>query len=354
MAQWMTALILLLGAAGCGSGGPEPTLVFPDTHSPAEEVAAGDDSTGDVATPKDLISDSVNPPVDTVADLGGDAPAPDAGEDVGSAHECEQDQDCAHLSDNPCTFWFCHPSKKTCKPATFGDGSPCDDGDVCTVGDTCQDGVCESGEVIPPPQEWDDPCNDLVCDPETGWHQEQVDGPCDDDDPCTEGDQCHEGFCVGGPNVCTNPECGDGYCQDLETCETCPEDCGSCESSCCQGGSLPGCDDPLCQEIVCAIDGFCCAEKWDWACADFAEDHCTVCGGEATCGDGFCDFGEDCQTCPPDCDGNCDSDCCFVHPGGGCDHEICQDKICQQDPVCCEKWDAFCVEDAQNACGICF
>ena len=302
MAQWMTALILLLGAAGCGGGGPEPTLVFPDTHSPAEEIAAGDDSTGDVATPKDLISDSVNPPVDTVADLGGDAPAPDAGEDIGSAHECEQDQDCAHLSDDPCTFWFCHPSKKTCKPATFGDGSP-----------------------------------------------------CDDDDPCTEDDQCHEGICVGGPNVCTEPECGDGYCQDLETCETCPLDCGLCETNCCDPHDSPGCNDQTCQDIVCAIDDFCCTNTWDWVCASDAEKHCLICGGGATCGDGFCDFGEDCQTCPLDCNGSCGSDCCFVHPGGGCDHENCEKKICPQDPACCEdSWDAFCVEDALSACGICY
>lgn len=303
MTRRTTALAVLLCAVGCGGGGPEPALVFPDTHRPGEEVGAWDDTTGDIATPNDLLVDGGDVPADTVEnpDLGEDAPTPDAGEDAGSPQECEEDHDCVHLSDDTCTFWFCHPSKKTCKPATFGDGSPCDDGD-----------------------------------------------------PCTEGDQCHEGFCVGGPNVCTGPECGDGYCQDLETCETCPQDCGSCESSCCQGGSLPGCDDPLCQEIVCAIDDFCCTQKWDWACAEYAEDHCSVCGGGATCGDGFCDFGEDCQTCPLDCDGSCDSDCCFVHPGGGCDHENCEYKICQQDPACCDNsWDAFCVEDALTSCGIC-
>jgi hypothetical protein len=331
-------MISLLVAAGCGGDGPTPGLVFPDgATEPGEDVVRPEDTGGD-----------------GVGDAAADTAAPDTAGDTAPPPECDTDEDCAGRSQDPCSFWFCHPTQKSCKPATYADGSPCDDGDVCTVGDVCADGACQSGAVVAPPDPWDDPCNVLDCDPEDGWHPVPVVGPCDDGDPCTVDDLCHAGACSGGKDICTEPHCGDGVCQDLEHCESCPQDCGGCETDCCDGHESKGCNDKACEEIICGQDVFCCNQQWDDICAQDAVQFCAICGGGSTCGDGACDFGEDCQSCPVDCDGGCASDCCFIHPGDGCQAEACQDKVCEEDEFCCtEGWDAYCVSRAQEICGLC-
>ncbi|MGE0641800.1 MAG: hypothetical protein AB7G12_14715 [Thermoanaerobaculia bacterium] len=58
-------------------------------------------------------------------------------------------------------------------------------------------------------------------------------------------------------------------------------------SNCCVGsgpgdgpdGSQAGCDDPTCQDTVCAFDPFCCQVEWDDICVNEALVYCTVCGG---------------------------------------------------------------------------
>ncbi len=346
--RWVLVMISLLVSAGCGGEGPAPGLVFPDAAEPGGDSVQAADGVAD------LEPSDVHRPKDTADDDAPDGGGLDVVEDTGPAPDCETDADCAHLSDDPCTFWFCHPTQQTCKPATFADGDPCDDDDVCTIGDSCVDGVCISGEVVVPPELWDDPCNAQDCDPVTGWHPIPVEGPCDDEDPCTHDDQCVDGLCVGGVDVCTGPECGDGSCDDTEHCESCPQDCGACETNCCEGHGGMGCDDKSCEEIVCGQDVFCCNGEWDDICAQDAVQHCSICGGGPICGDGHCDFGEDCQGCPVDCDGGCDSDCCFLHPGSGCQSNNCEDKVCDKDEFCCvEGWDDYCVDWAQYLCGIC-
>jgi len=382
----LAILTLAISAGGCGGGGGGPFMVFPDTAgAPPGEISGGDAASGDSAAAPDRIG----PGGEAQDGVGqADVPAPDVEDpdvtdDQGPVSDCDSDDDCHQLTDDPCTFWLCHETHKACVPVKFPDGDPCDDGDVCTVGDKCHGGACVSGAVVPPPEVWDDPCNDLVCDPETGWHPKPIEGscddghvcngdeeckdgvcvslapppagtPCDNGDPCTDGDTCHGEVCMGGDDICTAPTCGDGVCQDDEHCQSCEEDCGTCESSCCQTGLGPGCDNDFCQGIVCDIDEFCCTESWDWNCADWAEEECPVCGGGAKCGDWFCDFGEDCQTCPSDCLGGCGHDCCFVHPEAGCEHENCEDKVCSWDDFCCVGgWDAWCVESALWLCGIC-
>ena len=349
MVWWKVTLVaaLVVGAGGCSGDGPGPSLTFPDTtvtadgQGPAEDLRAPDDS----AAP-DTGQDGVIGPEDSTT--------PDAVEDTSPPLVCEADDDCTHFSDDPCTLWFCHPTQGICMPATFPDDDPCDDGDLCTVGDHCTDGVCVSGEVIPPPEVWDDPCNALVCDPALGWHPEPVDGPCDDDDPCTGGDQCVDGLCLGGEDLCQEPGCGDGHCEAPESCTSCPKDCGPCEANCCAPHEGAGCDNPTCQEIVCDGDVFCCNGSWDDLCAQSAVLHCGICDGGPACGDGSCDLGESCESCPWDCDGACDSDCCVVHPGSTCQPLTCQEKVCQQDDFCCEEgWDDYCVETAQAVCGVC-
>lgn len=88
--------------------------------------------------------------------------------------------------------------------------------------------------------------------------------------------------------------CGDGTCQvDLESCETCPGDCGGpCAGSC--------------------GDGACDAAGGE-ACDTCAPD----CGACASCGDGTCDEpAESCESCASDC-GVCQCEPDDLEPNGG-------------------------------------
>ena len=51
-----------------------------------------------------------------------------------------------------------------------------------------------------------------------------------------------------------------------------PGDCGDCNQP--DPGGNPGCSDPACQAIVCAVDPFCCDIAWGGLCADLAADIC--------------------------------------------------------------------------------
>lgn len=91
---------------------------------------------------------------------------------------------------------------------------------------------------------------------------------------------------------------------------------GGADSDCCVPNGTPGCDCPVCQDIVCGADPFCCDVSWDGACAGAAGDLCgDLCaggdfdcgGGEPVCGDGICDGPESCANCPKDCGGPCEA-----------------------------------------------
>ncbi|WP_437650674.1 hypothetical protein [Sorangium sp. So ce362] len=133
------------------------------------------------------------------------------------------------------------------------------------------------------------------------------------------------------------------------------EEASSCaHGKCVEGGPLdPACDP--CVAAICAMDSFCCESAWDLACVNEVT---TVCGetcSTETCGDGVCEPGEDCGSCPQDC-GSCPT----------CDHEVCDpgtpldpacgdpcvSVVCAADPYCCtSEWDRVCVEAAEQTCG---
>ncbi len=104
---------------------------------------------------------------------------------------------------------------------------------------------------------------------------------------------------------------------------------GGC-ASCCNATGLPGCGDPECEAIVCAIDPFCCDVAWDGICAGEACDLCQCC---------------DCSPPPDGCD------CCEAHPGVGCSDPECEAAVCAIDPFCCDvEWDNICAGEAQDIC----
>ena len=51
------------------------------------------------------------------------------------------------------------------------------------------------------------------------------------------------------------------------------------ESDCCSEHGEAGCDNVVCEDIVCGNDPFCCDDTWDGECVEEAEQFCDVCGG---------------------------------------------------------------------------
>jgi len=147
--------------------------------------------------------------------------------------------------------------------------------------------------------------------------------------------------CPGG----SSPVCGNGSCEQGETSESCPGDCGSgtavCGNSLCEEGenaqSCPGdcgsagpvCGDGTCDEgeslLTCPAD----------------------CATGPTCGDGVCGVGEDENSCPGDCgssgDPVCGDDKCETGETSkscpaDCEEEVppdpCGDRACADDETC--------------------
>ncbi len=156
-------------------------------------------------------------------------------------------------------------------------------------------------------------------------------GNCDgsgifDGVPCGSGNNDYtlsiscEGLVTG---ACCLPDntCVDGLTQS--ECEDPPPsgDCGDCDQP--DPAGAPGCSDPVCEAIVCAIDPFCCATAWDGICAGEAEDFCDCGGGAGGLGGVY--QGDD-TVCPgPTC-----------IPVGGC---------CQ-----CDGEDQFCTIESEDDC----
>ncbi len=111
------------------------------------------------------------------------------------------------------------------------------------------------------------------------------------------------------------------------------------DGDCCVNNGTPGCDDPECCEIVCAIDPFCCDESWDDICAGEAADLCgDLCGGD-----------------PFECGDPASGDCCEANGTPGCDDPECCEIVCAINPFCCEKeWDFICAGEAEDLCILCF
>lgn len=74
-----------------------------------------------------------------------------------------------------------------------------------------------------------------------------------------------------------------------------------------------------------------------------------------TCGNGSCDLGEDCSTCPQDCGecSTCEHDVCKTGAPLDPQCDSCATSVCEQDPFCCEVfWDRICVQEAESFCGL--
>jgi cysteine-rich repeat protein len=229
---------------------------------------------------------------------------------------------------------------------------------------TCTDALQNQGETG---VDCGGPCGPCACLHPTCAIGQPLDPACAD--PCAASVCAADAFCctdawdyvcvgevatVCGAAACE--VCGDGLCDASEGCSSCPADCGVCacaHDACSAGAALdPGCSDP-CVAAVCAASPGCCATAWDAGCVDAV---LSVCGSSAcTCGDGLCQAGEACETCPSDC-GLCACSHAVCTDGAplapGCDGDPCVTSICGVDPYCCAiAWDTVCVEEVQTICG---
>lgn len=182
-------------------------------------------------------------------------------------------------------------------------------------------------------------CNDEI-DNDGDSDVDCADSDCDETPECSQ-ESCGNGTCdeLESCESCSNdcgicPEtCGNGQCAETETCITCPGDCGECPEVC--GNAQCGGDETC---TSCAIDCGPCPEICgNSQCA--GDETCSTCPSDCgqcppICGDGNCHASETCTTCAQDC-GTCP---CDTGPGpvpplpdGG----ICQITGCIGDVVDC-------------------
>lgn len=156
-------------------------------------------------------------------------------------------------------------------------------GTACVAETECDTGFCVDGFCCQSECGGDNPLDCVVCSEELG---SSANGACE---PVPDATSCQWGSCVAGE--CHG--CGNTYCEDDETCVTCPEDC----LPCCGNLELdPGelCDTYEFGERTCLHLGF--AAGGDLACTDDCRFDTRGCLGESdNCGNDVIDSGEDCD-----------------------------------------------------------
>jgi len=105
----------------------------------------------------------------------------------------------------------------------------------------------------------------------------------------------------------------------------------------CTGRTEPGCENCICEEWVCNAQPSCCTDTWDESCV-------ALCQGNPKINEG-----NSCQAgVPEDFDG-CTS--AVSHPG--CNDCACEEIVCSQNQLCCERgWHQGCVDICTQA-GFC-
>ena len=131
---------------------------------------------------------------------------------------------------------------------------------------------------------------------------------CEFDTDCQSGYSCSL-QCICEPDEPSSgagiSECGNNVCENDESSSTCPLDCTAAEESCgnfvCEPekgeDSFVCTDDCYCGDFVCDE-----SEEANGNCPQDCQAPETGGSEEPSCGDGFCDFDEDSNICPEDCD----------------------------------------------------
>ncbi|MBI4718969.1 MAG: hypothetical protein HY763_14275 [Planctomycetes bacterium] len=119
--------------------------------------------------------------------------------------------------------------------------------------------------------------------------------------------------------------------------------CNALAGDCYDSHADPGCHDPAVPDVcqrTCAVDRFCCDTQWDFVCvtkADGIAHGFPACGPSAA---GSC--------LVPQASPGCLDEPCITQPP----QTICQ-VVCEADPFCClTQWDAVCVDQVGDGCGV--
>ena len=275
----LLAIALLLGFCGCGgpgNRGPAPLPCAIDADCPVDHrCGAGFCVAVAQPVPFDAQIDGSDTKDGDNAE-GDDWPS-DVTEPDASAIDSIQSTDTdAHITAETTA----NDAAPTDAAGACKSAYECSDDDPCTA-DLCTDGACSNGAKAPG-----------CC---------AVDADCDDNLGCT-ADACIQ-------NQCAHPTIG-VCCQIGLQCDDgdpCTDEL--CDKGLCTHSAVPGCDpnrggggNPSCGDGAC--------DEGE-ACQSCPQD-CGACG---TCGDGTCGFAESCQSCAQDC-GSCTSTKCT--PGGTC------------------------------------
>jgi coxsackievirus/adenovirus receptor len=184
---------------------------------------------------------------------------------------------------------------------------------------TCGNGVCDSTETEATcPSD----CTTVTDCNRTCYYSECPDGCNWDSRGCVTG--CSESSTIPEESIC-----GNGVCDNTESSENCPRDCGYTETRSCPENEYT------------SSDGYC---NYDF-CTDgcnFNSDNCpTGCweGGYSStyCGDGYCDTTEGVSSCPSDCDSatyGCDTSNDYTNSDGTCNYSVCSSGCYMGDYNC--------------------
>jgi MYXO-CTERM domain-containing protein len=180
-----------------------------------------------------------------------------------------------------------------------------------TADNLCPDGPFDQVDVTDNPEPLPEP------EPEEGDTDGDTDGGSSTGAAIYEGDPgfgaapdvAHGGSCCQagdcGNNTCFSQVAGElGDCANewSQACADLANDyCSVCggQGNCCAENDTPSCHDQACTLAVCAEEGFayCCADRWDEGCANKAKDGtCSVCDAGTTGGSGTSDGGSSSAT----------------------------------------------------------
>lgn len=156
---------------------------------------------------------------------------------------------------------------------------------------------------------------------------------------------CFQAEPFGRPGCINDPVCQSIVCNQQQECcsESYTEDCRKIALTECElpeptnhcfevNDYTPGCNDALCENVVCAITGSCCYNAYTQECVDTARRHAWAC-------------------VPP----KYGNDCLEESPYGGCNDERCAITACEVRSGCCDSteigtWGDVCTKIAAGLC----
>jgi hypothetical protein len=179
-------------------------------------------------------------------------------------------------------------------------------------------------------------------------------GGCTGPGDCGDGDLCTDDVCSSG--VCSNPPV---TCDDFDACTT--DSCDPANGNCVYVADVVCDDGDACTTDSCVSPSGCVNDPISPCCGDgvcdLGED-CNSCpadcisgNGTSGCGNGTCEAGEDCLSCPSDCRGKQNGKpsnryCCNGDGGSDGENPIdCSDNRCTSSGYQCGSAAAYCCGD---------